>query len=88
LPAFVRGSLASSVQALSSTTAHDRFLPLSHGPHRGADCDSCHTTPSSPQAVRCNGCHAHDELKLREQHKAVAAFGAACLGCHPGGRAR
>jgi hypothetical protein len=88
LPAFVTGALASTVQALSASTAHDRIFPLSYGPHRGADCASCHVTASTPRAVRCNGCHAHDELKLREQHRTVAAFGTGCLGCHPGGRAR
>lgn len=88
LPAFVRGDLASGVLALSSGTEHDRIFPLSHGPHRGADCASCHLSPAAPQNVRCTGCHAHDEVKLRQQHRQVAAFGAACLSCHPGGRAR
>jgi Class III cytochrome C family len=88
LPAFVPGGLVSGGLALTSAQAHDRFFPLSHGPHRAADCASCHTSRSAPQAVRCTGCHAHDEVKLREQHRQVAAFGSSCLGCHPGGRAR
>jgi hypothetical protein len=93
LPVFVRdgfggGGLASGALALTSAQAHDRFFTLSHGPHRGADCASCHVSRSAPQALRCTGCHAHGEVKLRTQHQQVAAFGAACLSCHPGGRAR
>jgi hypothetical protein len=88
LPAFVPSGLVSGGLALTSAQAHDRFFPLSHGPHRAADCASCHTSRTAPQAVRCNGCHAHDEVKLREQHRQVAGFGTSCLGCHPGGRAR
>jgi hypothetical protein len=88
LPAFVRGDLASGVLALSSAAEHDRLFPLSYGPHRGAECASCHVSPAAPQSLRCTGCHAHDDVKLRQQHRQVAAFGAACLSCHPGGRAR
>jgi hypothetical protein len=87
-PAFVSGPpLASGAQALSDG-GHDRVFPVSFGPHRGAQCASCHTSPSLPQAVRCNGCHEHDEQKLRTQHRGVAGFGMSCLGCHPGGAAR
>jgi hypothetical protein len=88
IPAYVSGPiLASGAQALSSD-AHDRVFPLSFGPHRGAQCASCHTSPSLPRAVRCNGCHEHDEQKLRTQHRSVAGFGMSCLGCHPGGATR
>ncbi len=88
LPVFVDTGLVSIGLALTSARAHDRLFPLSHGPHRGADCSSCHLSPATPRAVRCNGCHAHAEFKLREQHRDVAAFGAACLVCHPGGSVR
>lgn len=88
LPAFVQPGLLTGGFALSSARAHDRLFPLSHGPHRGADCSSCHTSPAAPRAVRCNGCHAHDDVKLLQQHRSVAAFGSACLGCHPGGSVR
>jgi cytochrome c7-like protein len=92
-PAFsqsplLTGGVASSGFALSSARAHDRVFPLSHGPHRGADCQSCHVSRAAPQAVRCNGCHAHDEAKLRQQHQRVTAYSLACLACHPGGSAR
>jgi len=87
-PAYVGSALlVSGAQALSSG-AHDRVFPLSFGPHRGAECTSCHTSPSLPRAVRCTGCHEHGEQKLRTQHRAVTGFGMSCLGCHPGGAAR
>ena len=88
LPVFVDTGLVSIGLALASSRAHDRLFPISHGPHRGADCSSCHSSAAAPRAVRCNGCHAHDEVKLLAQHKAVAAYGAACLTCHPGGSVR
>ena len=87
-PAYVGSSLLVSAAQALSAGAHDRVFPLSFGPHRGAECASCHTSPSLPQAVRCSGCHEHDEQKLRTQHRAVAGFGMGCLGCHPGGAAR
>jgi hypothetical protein len=87
-PAFVSNPLVTGGLALRSGEAHDRIFPLSFGPHRGAECSSCHTSPALPRAVRCNGCHAHDEQKLRVQHRQVAAFNPSCLSCHPGGSAR
>ena len=92
-PAFVSnplvtGGLAAGLAALRSGDAHDRVFPLSFGPHRGAECAGCHTSPALPRAVRCTGCHAHDEARLRVQHQKVAAFQPNCLSCHPGGRAR
>jgi hypothetical protein len=68
---------------------HDRYFPLMHGPHRGAPCNSCHTSSRAPRLVRCTGCHAHNPVKLRQQHaRPVSSSGQACLGCHPGGVAR
>jgi hypothetical protein len=92
-PAFVSsarvtGGLGAGGLALRSGDAHDRVFPLSFGPHRGAECSSCHTSPALPRAVRCTGCHAHDEARLRLQHQKVEAFQPNCLSCHPGGRAR
>jgi hypothetical protein len=91
-PAFVSsarvtGRLAAAAAALRSAE-HDRSFPLSFGPHRDAPCSSCHSSPALPRALRCTGCHAHDETRLRAQHRAVAAFQPNCLLCHPGGRAR
>jgi hypothetical protein len=68
---------------------HDRHFPVSRGPHRGAPCNSCHTSSRTPRLVRCTGCHAHNPVKLQAQHgRRVSSSGGACLGCHPGGTAR
>ncbi|HTV25556.1 MAG TPA: cytochrome c3 family protein [Polyangiaceae bacterium] len=89
LPVFVDTRVfGGATLGLASARAHERLFPLSHGPHRGADCASCHAVPGQPQLVRCDGCHAHSEKKLLEQHRSVAAYGAACLTCHPGGSVR
>jgi hypothetical protein len=74
--------------AASVLSVHERFFPIATGPHRGADCGSCHAVRATPRAVRCTGCHSHGEAVLREQHREVLGFGGACLVCHPGGRAR
>lgn len=89
LPVFVDTSNFGGVAlALDSLRAHDRLFPLSHGPHRGADCASCHASLAQPALVRCDGCHAHSQKKLLEQHRRVTAYGQACLTCHPGGSVR
>jgi hypothetical protein len=89
LPVFVDTSnLGGTALALASQRAHDRLFPLSHGPHRGADCASCHVSLAQPALVRCDGCHAHSQKKLLEQHRGVVAYGPACLTCHPGGSVR
>ncbi len=68
---------------------HDRYFPVSRGPHRGAPCNSCHTSARTPRLVRCTGCHAHNAVKLQQQHgRRVSSSGVSCLGCHPGGTAR
>jgi hypothetical protein len=87
-PAFVNDSLVTGAQRLASAQAHDRLFPLSSGSHRGAECASCHTSPALPRAVRCTGCHAHEETRLAAAHQKVPGFGASCLGCHPGGSVR
>jgi hypothetical protein len=88
LPAFVRSEVLSVGLALRAPEQHDRYFPLSQGPHRGVDCANCHGSAAAPGAVRCTGCHAHDEVKLRQDHPGMAAIGSACLVCHPGGRRR
>jgi hypothetical protein len=88
LPAFVRAEVLSAGLALRAPAEHDRSFLLSQGPHRGVDCANCHGSAATPGAVRCTGCHAHDELKLRQDHPGMAAIGSACLVCHPGGRRR
>jgi hypothetical protein len=89
IPAFVpSGTLASAGLALEIATSHDRVFPLSFGRHRGLDCGACHVSGASPRAVRCNGCHAHNEITLQRQHEKVPGFGSSCLGCHPAGTVR
>lgn len=86
LPVFVGSDLlGGAALAQTSLRAHDRLFPLSHGPHRGADCASCHPSAATRRLVRCTGCHEHAEVKLLEQHRAVPAYGPTCLSCHPGG---
>lgn len=79
--------IATSQQALRS---HDRRFPLSFGKHRGARCESCHTSSRSMRLVSCTGCHVHSPTALRKRHggAVVAVDAAGCLRCHPGGIAR
>jgi hypothetical protein len=91
-PAVVTpGSLGWTLSALGRAPERhdDRFL-LSSGPHRGGACDSCHVPGRDGRRVRCTGCHAHDPVALRRQHRGrtVAFTATGCLTCHPGGRAR
>jgi Class III cytochrome C family len=68
---------------------HDLRFPISFGVHRTATCSDCHASQAAPRAVRCIGCHAHDSVALRQQHREpVATDGAACLSCHLGGARR
>jgi hypothetical protein len=65
---------------------HDLKFPIAFGIHRTAVCDDCHATLAAPRAVRCIGCHAHDPVRLAQQHRQpIATDGASCLTCHPGG---
>lgn len=69
---------------------HELRFPITRGSHRGAACASCHEDRQIPTAVRCDGCHAHNPVQLRRQHRTVSAGtdGRGCLGCHPGGMTR
>jgi hypothetical protein len=92
-PTAITGSAPSAISAglggMVIPANHDRLFPISRGPHRGARCNSCHTSSRSPRLVLCTGCHAHNPVKLQSQHRQrVSRNGAACLGCHPGGTAR
>jgi hypothetical protein len=92
-PTAIRSSATSAVSAglggMVIPANHDRHFPVSRGPHRGAPCNSCHTSSRTPRLVHCTGCHAHNTVKLQQQHgRRVASSGAACLSCHPGGMAR
>jgi hypothetical protein len=77
-------SLASPLQ--TAPPSHDLRFPIRFGVHRIAACDDCHASPAIPRAVRCIGCHAHDPVRLEQQHRQpIATDGPSCLSCHPGG---
>lgn len=79
-------SLASPLQAAAPPQDHDLRFPIRFGVHRMTRCDDCHSSLTTPRAVRCIGCHAHDPVRLAQQHRQpIATDGASCLGCHPGG---
>jgi hypothetical protein len=78
-------SLGSPLQ-VAPPPGHDLRFPIGFGIHRMARCDDCHASLTVPRAVRCIGCHAHDPVRLAQQHRQpVATDGASCLSCHPGG---
>ena len=89
-PATLDDATLMSAMGLTAGPSHELSFPIASGPHRGATCDSCHRAPNVPRAVTCLGCHAHDPLRLRAQHRVAVApdDAAACLRCHPGGARR
>jgi hypothetical protein len=90
-PAALAGPLAAAVASplRAAPPNHDVRFPISFGVHRTATCDDCHGSLAAPRAVRCVGCHAHDPVRLAQQHKQpTATDGASCLTCHPGGARR
>jgi len=95
VPAGGTGATSSPLVAVASPPHqqpppdHDVRFPLSFGVHRTASCDDCHPSPKQPRAVRCIGCHAHDIVRLTQQHRQpVATDALSCLTCHPGGMRR
>jgi hypothetical protein len=83
------GAIRSGLGGMEIPVDHDRHFPVTRGPHRGASCNSCHTSARTPRFVMCTGCHAHNPVKLQQQHgRRVSGSASACLGCHPGGTAR
>jgi len=91
-PASLRGGVAALRAGLGSAPAdHDLRFAISFGPHRGLRCNDCHSAvESSPRALRCAGCHAHNPVNLATQHqgRAIVTAPQACLHCHPGGQSR
>jgi hypothetical protein len=94
VPAAAIGSASSPLGRVASPLraappGHDLRFPIGFGVHRTATCDDCHASPVAPRAVRCIGCHAHDPVRLMQQHRQpIATDGASCLTCHPGGTRR
>jgi hypothetical protein len=73
----------------SAPLKHDLLFPISSGFHRTASCSDCHSSLAVPRAVRCVGCHAHDPVRLMQQHRQpISTDGAACLTCHVAGARR
>ena len=74
---------------LISKRQHNRVFTISSGPHRRARCGDCHVSQTVPKLVECVGCHAHNPVKIRKQHREpVSRAATACLACHPGGARR
>lgn len=91
-PAALGGRVAAALQA--APPGHDLRFPIGFGSHRMATCSDCHAQLAVPRIVRCTGCHAHDPVRLTQQHKrqplpaSAVASGSSCLSCHPGGARR
>lgn len=87
-PAVVDPSLLPGITLRTARAGdHDRYFLLSTGPHRTADCASCHADPRRMQVVRCDSCHTDGQI--RGQHRTpVPRAAQACLRCHPAGARR
>jgi hypothetical protein len=88
IPAVISTKTFAVTQGLMSRRAHDARFPISFGKHRTATCGNCHTSLARPRIVRCDGCHAHSPVRLKQQHRRIAGPARSCLGCHPGGARR
>lgn len=87
-PAFINPN-TQLLQTERRALQHDRVFVLSSGPHRRAQCSSCHPIASAPKMTACNGCHAHSAAALRKQHgRRVPSTAMSCITCHPRGRLR
>lgn len=88
VPGAVARVLGGPGQGRRAPVGHDARFVLSRGPHRGADCADCHPSQARPRLVACTGCHTAASLARRHRRARVDLAPRACLGCHPGGRAR
>ena len=75
-------------------TEHDAlFFPIFSGKHMGQweNCIECHTNPDNYAVFSCTICHEHNRADMDDKHLGeVAGYqynSAACLECHPTGRA-
>jgi hypothetical protein len=71
---------------------HDVIFPIFTGAHanRWASCATCHTDPSSRAIFTCSGSGCHQRAQMDDKHKSISGYAfdpAACLRCHPNGRA-
>ncbi len=68
---------------------HDKFFPISRGPHSRIACAECHVVPNNFQAFECIECHEHNRNDMNDEHDDVAGYiweSLACYSCHPDGR--
>ncbi|GMV05048.1 MAG: hypothetical protein AMXMBFR53_13280 [Gemmatimonadota bacterium] len=76
-----------------STFDHDRqYFPIHSGAHREewSRCADCHTNPADFGVFTCLTCHEHRQSAMDDKHKEVTGYAytsAACLSCHPVGKA-
>lgn len=86
-PALILLDALPRTDMLTANIDHDLVFPITFGPHRGAECASCHSVPAAPRIVQCTGCHEHNAVAVRLAHPnlAIHTDGPGCLACHPGG---
>ncbi len=73
-------------------TQHDVIFPIFSGGHlnRWSTCASCHTNPATRAVFTCTGSGCHSQAQMADTHRSVSGYTfdpAACLSCHPAGRA-
>jgi hypothetical protein len=72
---------------------HDAgFFPIYSGSHRGEwdNCTQCHQDPNNYANFTCLTCHEHSQAQMDDKHSGEGDYqynSAACLDCHPTGRA-
>jgi hypothetical protein len=77
----------------ASFTQHDGlYFPVYSGRHKGTwtSCTECHPNPANFAAYTCISCHVHNKTDMDNKHSGETGYSytsAACLGCHPAGRA-
>jgi hypothetical protein len=69
---------------------HDAIFPIYSSTHAGrwSSCTTCHSTAADYTVFSCTGCHG--QTRTNAQHSGVGGYSwasAACLMCHPDGRA-
>jgi len=87
-PAVIVAARIAARQSALSGSAHDARFVLSRGPHRAAACRDCHPSEARPRLVACAGCHSRSRLVPQHRRARLETAPAACLRCHPRGRAR
>ncbi len=72
---------------------HDsQYFPIFSGSHGGewSSCTECHPNPSNYAVFTCIDCHEHSKSRMDDKHSEESRYAynsAACLDCHPTGRA-